>query len=215
MTKVQEKNIDELLKLVQMIQFSDNNNPDYETTSIYCKRFKVSKVPSLEEISEVEKLLKVKLPKSYVNFITKSTWYSPGNACNYIVAPFEIDNPEHFILPDIITINKEVRRLSFYQNCIGEDCDSPDFEQYKIPDYLIIFDSSNSGDDDYVCFDIRYPDKDGEYPVITWGACDYAALYDKFKNKTTNILGTFDNLNCTSSNFSTYMYKKIVESINI
>jgi len=197
---MKNKNISELIMLMESLDFATEEN--YKLG----ERVAINITPTLADVESVEKELKTKLPQSYIDFNIKSPWYWFESACNYIVNP--INHSKNFVYPTICEINKIVREQKFYKY-LNEDEDIC-YHAEKIPDFLIVFDSSKSIDGDYLCFDTRFPK---EFPVVYWSIG--AVLHNKFSTESINMtnISSLNNPYFLYPNFSSYMYYKIKESI--
>ena len=184
------KSIKDMLLLIDEVSFVDGISQN-KNISYFNNRIKVTLRPSLNNIIEAESNFKCKLPQSYISFNLESVWWAFNCTCNLITEPFKVNNSDNVFLPNIVEINEYVRSNEFYENEI--------YFKSKIPNYLIVYDSSNSGDDDYYCFDTRYPDEKGEYPIVYWSPASS-------DNQEISINNRYQ---LVSPNFSTYMHSKI------
>ncbi len=184
-----DKSIQDLISLINHIGIESN----FSDKSNYRSRLKITSRPSVEEIENAEKKLKCKLPPSYIAYHLEAEWYSYFCGINLISSPFTEKEFDHILIESIVEINEDVRSKNFYKDLYLLD--------HMIPDHLVIFDSSNCGDEDYYCFDTRNPNHEGEYPVIHWSP----ALSDiEIKN--------IEKREIAFPNFSTYLYNIIAEN---
>jgi hypothetical protein len=173
--KHRKMNINKVLDLMLEIKRLDSTSNEYDNRSIYGKRIPVTNIPNSDDICKVELKLKIKLPESYITYNKLLPWYSMRSTCNLIINPINTKAP---IIPfDIVTMNQMVREKSFYK-IIDDSYDDDRYQDWhyelnRIPDHFIICDSCNSIDDNYMCFDLRFPDKMGEYPLISWSPFEY------------------------------------------
>ncbi len=148
-------------------------------------------LPSKNEVEKVENALGVKLPPSFIEFWMKTKWnYISKMGMEFCSISTESNNNQ----TSIIEYNNELRSKEEYL--------------YPLPHFLIAFNISAAIDEDYSCFDTRFQDVNGEYPIVYYATDDlsYIAEYDK----ETNALIEIDDLICIAPDFSTFLYNCIL-----
>jgi hypothetical protein len=103
----------------------------------------IAPLPTREQLQEAEAKLKTRFPPSFLQFLQEA------GACQLPFWQTYWVGDDSLGLRNIVAANEQQRQA-----------------QPPLPCFLIAF--HNNGCGDQLCFDIRRPSKEGEYPVVFW-----------------------------------------------
>lgn len=127
-----------------------------------------------KQIKKVEEQLNIQLPPSL-----KTAWKS--------IPTF--DSFELLGIDNIVEVNQWTEDIETF---------------FNPPPYLLIVDISAAIDDDFVCLDTRYPDENGEYPVVYWDSYN-AKVYDLSIEELKNT-----ELHIIAPDYATWLCSRVV-----
>ena len=144
-----------------------------------------------QEINYVAEKLNFKLPPSYVQLWQGINWFflSHFDLCG-VFNPERDYSQEFNSIPDLVFENQSIRN-STHPKVLAP------------PDFLVIFDVKSAIDNDYTCFDSRYPNETGEYPIVYWDA------HNPDIDDPPTTLPLKEELFIMAPDYPTYLYKTL------
>lgn len=100
--------------------------------------------PTAQQIADAERRLGIQFPPGFLAFLAEAGAY-------------KLDYWETYWVGDESLGEQHIVRAN---HCEHNEVESP------LPPFLVAF--HNNGCGDQLCFDTRYPDRKGEYPIVFW-----------------------------------------------
>lgn len=115
---------------------------------------------SIDVLREIEEVNHIKLPKLYVDFITKHNGAQlVADAFGYYDPNYERKMECGFAFVNVEEIQSDIELLQDIEGQIVE-------EKYRFPKWLIPFGDNGGGDD--ICFDYRKDKTSDNPPIVMW-----------------------------------------------
>ena len=149
----------------------------------------VTRRPTPSEIEYAESQLGCKLPPSFIRYFEEVPWHIKRDLCSTT----RLSEGE----PNILKCNIWLRDNTLHK--------------YVPPNFLVVFDVEGAPVDDYSCFDSRFPDTDGEYPIAYWYPENPDYLVEP--DNETGLLLEIDDLYYIAPDFPSYIYRLLQDKL--